>query len=60
MVRASTQFLWLMSIPREQPTQNKENCRLSLMSLFMRDNEKCKSLLKTKCIGVIHPEGLEI
>ena len=60
-----------MSIPREQPNQSKEMKIADpvLLSLFMRDNEKCNishdpwhglelySFLNIKCIGVIDPEG---
>ena len=50
-----------MSIPREQPNQNKgmKIADLVLLSLYMRDNKKCNishapySILNTKCIGVI-------
>ena len=58
------------SIPRDQLYQNKEMkiADTVLWSLFMRDNEKYHapyyrlerySVLKTKCIGVVDPEGPE-
>ena len=64
---------WLKLCPQEQLNQNKEMkiADLILLSLFMRDNEKCNiphapyhqlkrhSILNTKCIGVIDPAGPE-